>query len=128
MTAAGRAARRVLITQAARRLEADGVCWAKWARRHGFRRHSVMKIVRGQRACLHGESHRIAAALIAGTVLDIASWARDLLEALEELAGLCETAVVAVEPGCEADWAQALHRAHRVAERVRRPEAGEELS
>ena len=145
MTAAEREARRGFVAQAARRMEAAGVCWADWARRHGFKKHSVMKVVRGQRACLHGESYRIAAALIeragppamrklstqirahAAQVALLEAVSADfaeLLEALEALAGLCETAVVAVEPGCETDWTQALHRAHRVAGRVRGPEAG----
>ena len=146
MTSVEREARRGLVVQAGRRMEAAGVCWADWARRHGFRRHSVMKVVRGQRACLHGECFRIGAALIeharppsmrrlstqikahATQIALLEAVSEDfaeLLGVLEELAGLCETAVVAVEPGCETQWADALHRAHRVAERVRSPEAGE---
>ena len=63
MTSAERGARRGLVARAVRRMEADGVCWAEWARERGFARHNVMKVVRGQRACLHGECYRIAAAL-----------------------------------------------------------------
>ena len=149
MTSVEREARRGLIVRAARRMESAGINWSKWARLYGFRKHSVMKVVRGQRACLHGESFRIAAALIEharpssmrklSTQIKAHATQIALLEAvsgdfaellgvLEDLAGLCETAVVAVEPGCETDWAEALHRAHRVTERVRGPEAGEEGS
>ena len=63
MTSVEREARRGLVARAVRRMEADGVCWAEWARERGFAKHNVMKVVRGQRACLHGECYRIAAAL-----------------------------------------------------------------
>ena len=40
-----------------------GVTVSEWAAEHGFSRMLVYSILRGQRKCLRGESHRIAVAL-----------------------------------------------------------------
>ena len=63
MTPAGRHCRREAVAAAASKLEAAGVNWSQWARRHGFKKHNVMNVVRGRRACMRGESFRIAVAL-----------------------------------------------------------------
>ena len=151
MTSVEREARRGLIARAARNMESAGVNWSEWARDHGFQKHSVMKVVRGERTCLRGECYCVAQALMRaeksrivrvalagpavqplprGEVADsrpagLSGNSVELLECLETLAGLCETAVVRLAPGCAAQWSEALDRAHRVAERVRCPETGE---
>ncbi|MEH3098850.1 DNA-binding protein [Sphingomonas adhaesiva] len=43
--------------------EASGTNISEWARERGFRLQMVHQILRGERPCLRGESHRIAVAL-----------------------------------------------------------------
>ena len=42
---------------------ARGETVADWSKRHGFKRHTVYKVLRGERRCLRGEQHKIAIAL-----------------------------------------------------------------
>ena len=58
-----RAERRAAVAAAVERQAAAGVCWAEWARAHGFSRHAVRHVVRGRGPCVRGEAFRIAAAL-----------------------------------------------------------------
>lgn len=53
--------RRIAAVRAAMR--ANGVNVSEWARDHGFDVRLVHQVLRGNRACRFGESHRIAVAL-----------------------------------------------------------------
>ena len=132
MTAAEKEARRGLLVRAARRMESAGINWSKWARLHGFRKHSVMKVVRGERACVRGECYRIAEALLQGAfrpmpevlrvaaaLADAARDATELLDALEKLSHLGLVAVTAVKADRVEEWGMALDRARSLARRVR---------
>ena len=132
MTAVEKEARRGLVVRAGRRMESAGINWSKWARLHGFRKHSVMKVVCGQRTCLCGESFRIAEALLQGAfrpmpevlrvaaaLADAARDVTDLLESLEKLSHLGLVALTAVKADRVEEWGMALDRARSLARRVR---------
>ncbi len=42
---------------------ASGISIAEWSSRHGFKAALVYAVIKGERKCLRGESHRIAVAL-----------------------------------------------------------------
>jgi len=62
--------------------EAGGVSVAEWARENGFSSGLVYEVLKGQRKCLRGQSHRIAIALglKSGQSLDVKAISRLLKE------------------------------------------------
>lgn len=44
-------------------LERNGISIAQWALAHGFNTNLVYEILRGERECVRGDSHRIAVML-----------------------------------------------------------------
>lgn len=57
-------ARAVLTPQQARaRLEAQGISITEWAKKEGFSKNTVYTVLRGNRRCRYGVSHKIAVKL-----------------------------------------------------------------
>lgn len=108
-----RAERRAAVAAAVERQAAAGVCWAEWARAHGFSRHAVRHVVRGRGPCVRGEAFRIAVELgalpLAAPVPAPGVGGRRPAARLERLLRLAAAALQSVlvewECGAEEDYA-----------------------